>query len=865
MRTLTLLCAVLFLMLPLLSGCGGGGGNGSVSDSHSTAAIELTAIATNPVTATGPPTIVEAGGFRLTIPFGATTDNASLTATISTTPDHGPLNADVTLCGSALILSGNCNFSDTELQLETPDEANATILVATNSSGDSWMLAKASDTSDRLARSTSSIYSFSGQTLNPTSGPVTIALYHYLPQRNVCKLIIVSGANNIANPQAGQRFHILIHGINADGSSMLPLAQAISGYDGVMIFQYDFTLAPDVTALALLSLLKRAESPLANCSISLQITAHSYGGLIARWFAERLANSTSLSCNHVVTLSTPHLGAPITENFLTSTALNLVAGRGWLWSASDPAIHWMSPGNGSLANLNQTLGNVRLSCIGSSRYPRSITSTTDTLDHWLCLANAALYGSQPNDGVVSKASAEPTIATNSLAVPPSYSDQSECNHMTIIDPAKISEYLNHELAWPFGQSPRRATSTRINGSWQAVSNHCYVSPKASSVDGHSLVFVTNTDDIGFKLNGKQNVFLFDLKTGLTTLVSHDLNGRPANDDCDWESAAISANGRYIIYASKASNLVDNDTNGVADVFVYDCQTDKTERVSISSLGAQANAESGSDDLGISISNDGSIIAFSSYASNLVANDTNDTADVFVRNRKLGTTVRISLTNTGEQLTSISYSPSLCGDGTRGLFVSQASNLPGNTVVIGYSVYFSINVYSWNSTTGQIKLVSQGVTYSADYGCYHPVISNDGNFAAFESLADSLITGDTNNATDIYLSNLTTGALERVSLDQSGKQFALASNSPTISHDGRFVAFSAITNSNQASSVFVWDSKSRKTSNASGANIGGQSQNPAISLDGRSIFFMSNTRGLVSTGNSYNGAGNVYYIGNPCLP
>jgi Tol biopolymer transport system component len=103
-------------------------------------------------------------------------------------------------------------------------------------------------------------------------------------------------------------------------------------------------------------------------------------------------------------------------------------------------------------------------------------------------------------------------------------------------------------------------------------------------------------------------------------------------------------GRYVAYVSSATNLVSGDSNGVADVFVRDRQAGTTERVSVDSSGKQADGACTS----CAISSDGRFVAFASVATNLVSGDTNGTFDVFVRDRQNGTTGRVSVDSSGGQ-------------------------------------------------------------------------------------------------------------------------------------------------------------------------------------------------------------------------
>ena len=124
----------------------------------------------------------------------------------------------------------------------------------------------------------------------------------------------------------------------------------------------------------------------------------------------------------------------------------------------------------------------------------------------------------------------------------------------------------------------------------------------------------------------------EMTTGTTTRVSVASDGTQGNGET-WDPS-ISADGHYVAFHSTANNLVSGDTNGNTDVFVHDRQTGQTSRVSVASDGTQGN---GASDQKPSISADGRYVAFTSYASNLISGDTNNTWDVFVHDRQTGQT------------------------------------------------------------------------------------------------------------------------------------------------------------------------------------------------------------------------------------
>ena len=158
--------------------------------------------------------------------------------------------------------------------------------------------------------------------------------------------------------------------------------------------------------------------------------------------------------------------------------------------------------------------------------------------------------------------------------------------------------------------------------------------------------------------------------GNTTRVSVASDGTQSNNSS--YNPSISANGRYVAFESEATNLVRGDTNNFRDIFVHDRQTGQTTRVSVASDGTQANGHSYDP----SISADGRYVAFASLANNLVSGDTNDQQDIFVHDRQTGQTTRVSVASDGTQASGHSFNPSISADGRYVAFVSSASNLVG---------------------------------------------------------------------------------------------------------------------------------------------------------------------------------------------
>jgi Tol biopolymer transport system component len=268
------------------------------------------------------------------------------------------------------------------------------------------------------------------------------------------------------------------------------------------------------------------------------------------------------------------------------------------------------------------------------------------------------------------------------------------------------------------------------------------------------------------------------------LVSVGSDGSRSNDESSGPS--ISDCGRFVAFVSEASNLVPDDTNESADVFVYDRLRGATERVSVTSDGTQGDSGSG----GPSISGDGRFVAFISEATNLASGDTNGVSDAFVRDRQTGVTERVSVASDGAQANDGSGESAISGDGRFVAFSSTASNLvPGDTNDHG-------DVFVHDRRTGMTERVSvasdgaQGNEGPWWYGSGEPAISGDGRFVAFSSTASDLVPGDTNENGDIFVHDRQTGVTERVSIASDGNQSNFWSDSPSMSGDGRFVTFTA---------------------------------------------------------------------------
>lgn len=303
-----------------------------------------------------------------------------------------------------------------------------------------------------------------------------------------------------------------------------------------------------------------------------------------------------------------------------------------------------------------------------------------------------------------------------------------------------------------------------------------------SADGRYVAFhSTSTNLVTGDTNGLGDVFLKDILTGITTRISVDSNGTQANglSGDAIGGIAISADGRYVGFGSTSTNLVSGDTNGVGDVFLKDSTTGLLALVSSDINGVQGNGLSVIN----SISADGRYVLFESDATNLVVGDTNGVRDMFVKDMKTGEIVRASTDSSGAQANALSMYGKISADGKYVAFSSSATNLIANNSGTGTHVFVK------NLITGETikaSTTSAGGQVNETARIYN--ISADGRYVAFESTAFNLVSGDTNVAIDIFVKDLLTGTIELVSANTNGIQGNAFSQSGAMSADGRHIAF-----------------------------------------------------------------------------
>lgn len=333
-------------------------------------------------------------------------------------------------------------------------------------------------------------------------------------------------------------------------------------------------------------------------------------------------------------------------------------------------------------------------------------------------------------------------------------------------------------------------------------------------------------------------------TSLAQITSYV--GKPMGASVAGKNPDISPDGRFVAYYSSASNIVPGDTNGANDCFLYDRMLDTVVRVSVNSAGEEADGSS----FRPTVSDDGARVAFVSTATNLVVGDTNNQTDVFVHDLMAGTTARVSIASNGAEVLGSSSNPRISGNGRYVVFDSNAQGLVAGDTNSSFDVFVRDLD---ESVTTRASVSSFGL--QGDSGSRNPSVSTDGRWVTFESDAITLVLNDTNGERDVFVRDRAMGQTILASRSTSGVQGNGLSFLPKIAGDGSRVVFLSESSSFDAVEavpddldVFVHTLSTGATERVTVDQDGNESSSwsnlPNISETGRYITFQSYATDLV---------------------
>lgn len=385
-----------------------------------------------------------------------------------------------------------------------------------------------------------------------------------------------------------------------------------------------------------------------------------------------------------------------------------------------------------------------------------------------------------------------------------------------------------------------------------------------SANGAHVAFASVASDLGPVVGARRlsNDYVFDLSTGKVTLTSQGMNGAPANGSSTTPS--VNGDGTVVAFASNATNLTPGTPHAISDIFVKGA-TAPVRLVSVGFGGGQPDAASTQP----AVSANGRFVAFTSAADDLVSGDSNSATDVFVADLTTGTITRVSVTSRGTQANGDSYNPSISYDGTLVSFTSDATNL------VGGDHNHASDVFVHNMTTGATERVSvsssgrqQNAGVPAPFTQFSD-LSGDGHYVVFDSNATNLAEGAATGHSNVYRHSLVSGHTWLVSENSLLRPGDNDSFSPATSDDGHVTVFESFAD-NLATpwvpneNIFAQDFVSGTTLNLDVTPGGGPRgpeldpqllQQPAVSGDGTLVAFVSGADNLAP--GVYDGADNVY--------
>lgn len=389
-------------------------------------------------------------------------------------------------------------------------------------------------------------------------------------------------------------------------------------------------------------------------------------------------------------------------------------------------------------------------------------------------------------------------------------------------------------------SIQRISNTGAGEDW--VSN-LSTSGRPTNPTGSQIVFYTSAALLPGDTNGLNDVYIRDLVTGTLTRVSTKANGGQTSTGWGSHDPEFSSDGTKILFESGATDLVVGDTNNNNDLFIKSLGAGTLVRLTDASGAQMDNAFEGA------LSPDGTKVAFTSSDPNLVAGDANARLDVFVKDLLTGAITRVSVGSTNIQGFGESRRPVFSPDGTKVLFESLAvfAGTEGNPR--GWNLYLK------DLVTGALTLVSSSSAGDPAIGnanlTYLGSFSPDGTKVIFTSSASNLVAGDSSGGPDVFIKDLLTGAITRVSSDENGGQLYQAYGG-RFSPDGQQIVFDGSVHHDTGINLWVKDLASGSMINVAQSATGqlgynGSSGNGHFTPDGKGILFDSSAFGLVPQG------------------
>ncbi|MEZ6014069.1 MAG: calcium-binding protein [Planctomycetota bacterium] len=402
--------------------------------------------------------------------------------------------------------------------------------------------------------------------------------------------------------------------------------------------------------------------------------------------------------------------------------------------------------------------------------------------------------------------------------------------------------LSAAVSLGLAQAPSNSLCSQSSAGAQS-NNASYYSLVSS--DGRYVVFQSNASNLDAgDTNGTQDIYRHDLETGTTELVSRALNGNAGNGTA--VQPDLSADGRYVVWSTNASNLVSGDTNGTWDIFVRDMVLGTNLRLSVDHLGNQASARSDNP----RITPDGRWIIFESDAA-LIPADTNGQKDVYRVDRQTGQLALVSVTATGVQGDGWSYHGAPSHDGQRIVFTSGATTLASG------DTNGQVDIFLKDMQTGALTRVnvSSGGAQANNESTW-PSISGDGGVVTYCSAASTLVTGDSNGNWDVFAYDVATGVTTRLNVQPNGAQANSYVRSPTgLSFDGNLVTYASLStnlvagDTNGKQDIFVRDRAAGVTTRVSldpsGGEVDGDCFVPHMTPDGRVVTYTSDATNIVA--------------------